>query len=174
MNLQVSVFLFINASGKHPDRSSYILSHEFKDWRCNKNIFTLDSEELFFWLSIIFWTAVPIKQSELKFPSLVGLALGSGREMEHYMVTSAQWQKTLGPVPGLKTCRVHLLLHLLFPKGAIITLNQFRNGALCQLWPKKGPSKPLVKISFILSSNPILLPLKLPFTSLLIACNFTQ
>lgn len=40
-NLQeVSISLVIHASGKHPDLSSYSLSHDFKDRRCNKDIFT--------------------------------------------------------------------------------------------------------------------------------------
>lgn len=45
---EVSLSLFINALGKQPDLSFYILSYEFKDWISNKDIFISDTEgELF-------------------------------------------------------------------------------------------------------------------------------
>lgn len=80
-------------------------------------------------------------------------------------------QKTLGPVPGLKT-RVHPLLNLSFPKGESITLNQLGD---IQLWPKRGSSKPLVEIPLF----PLQIPLHCPwnylaFLCLLTACSYTQ
>lgn len=43
---------------------------------------------------------------------------------------SAHRQKILGPVPHLKTPRIHPLSDLPFPKGESSTLNQLRNVAL--------------------------------------------
>lgn len=40
------------------------------------------------------------------------------------MVTSAQWQRTQGPVPGLNAVRAHPILNPLFLEGESITLKQ--------------------------------------------------
>lgn len=97
------------------------------------------------------------------FLGLQALALGSERQAEH-----KQWpgHSDRGP-RALSHAWKHLeFIHsnLLPPKGESITLNRLRKGAHCQLRPKKGPRKPLVKSSFIPSPNPISLPLKLSST----------
>lgn len=155
--------LFINALRKHPN-FSYGLSHEVKDWRCNKNLYTRQRKSTVFLLfsHILSCNRQLASWAEVS-QGCGALALGSRRQAEHrwWPGHSDRGPRALSPAWNhLEFTHSNLLL----PKGESITLNRLRKGARCQLRPKKGPSKPLVKSPFIPSPNPISWPLKLSFT----------
>lgn len=162
-----SVFLFINAPGKQPDLSFYSLSQNLKIEEATR-ISLYQVEKGNCWFAVIFWTAVPSNQSELRFYSSVGLGFSQWDRSRAFDGDQGPVTKTEDPgfCARLENSQSLLTLKPLFPQGETIT----PESAQKQSSAKERPQETFVGNSIISSPNSISLPLGLPCIPLPVDC----